>query len=317
MKPVLPVRFDGIPLDMRRESGRWGVWHFESRSDKPTKVPYSVRTQRPAASTRPDEWCDFPEAAAYLLRMRNMDGLGFRLGEGWAGVDLDGCVDTETGEIHPWASAIVERLNSYTEVSPSGTGLKIFLVAEAESARHKTTDVPIKAIEVYTTGRYFTVTGHHLGSTPLDFGERTPELTALYKDLFPIAEPQPRAMPLPLPSLEDNQVIAKMMGAKNGGGIWTLWKGDYSAYGSKSEADLALVSHISFYVGRNPARIDAIFRQSELYRPKWDEKHGAETYGAMTIAKVLSEAREFYRPHAAASGVHSGGLNWWRSLSPA
>lgn len=299
------VALDGIPWEMRTCPQRWGGWRLEHRNGKPTKVPWSI-VGRPheAASTKPEDWCDFPEAAAFYVRRTKpiMTGLGFRLGEGWAGVDLDGCRDPESGTIHPWAQDVINRLDSYTEVSPSQTGVKVFLVAELPSQeRHRTKDVPIKEIEIYDRGRYFTVTGHHLLHTPTEFAERTPELAALYQELFPPEKRQEVRPPQAPMSLDDSQVISKMLGAKNGNTIWRLWNGDTSAYGSKSEADLALVNHIAFYVGRHPARIDNIFKQSKLYRDKWDERHGADTYGSITIAKALSEAREFYR------GAHPDG----------
>lgn len=317
---TLDVALDGIPWDMRVCPQRWGGWRLESRSGKPTKVPWSI-VDRPheAASTKPEDWCDFPEAAAFYVRRSKpiMTGLGFRLGDGWAGVDLDGCRDPDIGTIHPWAQEVINRLDSYTEVSPSGTGVKVFLVAEMPSqTRHRTKEVPIKEIEMYDRGRYFTVTGHHLAGTPTEFAERSPELGALYSELFPPEKPQENRREVPAPTLDDSQLISKMLGAKNGQAVWRLWNGDTGAYGSKSEADLALVSHIAFYVGRVPARIDSIFRQSKLYRDKWDEKHGAETYGSITIAKALSDAREFYRGPTA-TGTRSEGLPWWPSLNPA
>lgn len=292
--------FSQIPWDMRNDD-RWGCWRLEQRQAKPTKVPWSI-VGRPheAASTKPEDWCGFPEAASfYILRRKPvMTGLGFRLGEGWAGVDLDGCRNPETGKIHPWAWSVIKRLDSYTEISPSLTGVKIFLVAEMPTQeRHRSKDVPIKEIEIYDRGRYFTCTGQHLEDTPLEFAERSPELAELYRELFPPEQTRQTVTPTPMPTLADSELISKMLGAKNGSAVWQLWNGDTGAYGSKSEADLALISHISFYVGRNPARIDSIFRQSRLYRDKWNERHGAETYGALTIAKALSEAREFYSAH--------------------
>lgn len=290
-----------IPLEMRIETQRWSIWRYEERDGKPTKVPYRLDGRR-AASTNPSDWTGFPEAAAYLLRERDCEGLGFRLGEGWAGVDLDKVRDPATNVIQEWALDVIEMLDSYSEISPSLTGFKIFCRGSLPLGRRRVGGQPdymgtlTAEIETYDAGRYFTVTG--LGVSPGVLGDRTAELTAFHVAYLPQEVERKESPPQVQPaSLEDNELISKMLGAKNGSAVWRLWNGDAAAYGSRSEADLALVSHIAFYAGPTPVRIDAIFRQSKLYRDKWDEQHGPETYGAITIAKALSQAREFYRAH--------------------
>jgi P4 family phage/plasmid primase-like protien len=74
------------------------------------------------------------------------------------GIDLDDCVD-EHGAIAPQATAILEAVEGYAEISPSGTGLKIFTRAKLDTA-HVDHD---KGLEIYPKGRYFTVTGHEIG----------------------------------------------------------------------------------------------------------------------------------------------------------
>ena len=70
------------------------------------------------------------------------------------------------------------------------------------------------------------------------------------------------------------------------------------AYSSPSEADLALCSILSFWMKKNPGLIDSIFRQSNLYRPKWDEKHYSDgrTYGQETISMATELCTEVYNP---------------------
>ena len=85
-----------------------------------------------------------------------------------------------------------------------------------------------------------------------------------------------------------------MFSSKNGYDIHTLFSGNTSGYASHSEAALALVSHLAYWTNGDTSRIDSLFRQSGLMRDKWNEKHGAQTYGTMTIAKVL----ENFSPHA-------------------
>ena len=99
LEKLRAVELDGIPYEMRT-APRWGLWCIEYRDGEPTKVPYSVVTGERASTTKLADWTTFDLTAAYFLRCRKHDGLGFVLGDGWAGVDLDGCRDPETGELN-------------------------------------------------------------------------------------------------------------------------------------------------------------------------------------------------------------------------
>src|SRR5690349_5608008 len=120
-----------IPECMRKER-RWLVWAYQDRQGKKTKEPFCAwhndgRVPH-ASSTDPATWSSFEEALAFWKNNQGrFEGLGFVLGDGWAGVDLDDCIDPLTGEIEDWAHCDIDELNSYTEISPSGRGLKIFL----------------------------------------------------------------------------------------------------------------------------------------------------------------------------------------------
>ena len=79
-----------------------------------------------------------------------------------------------------------------------------------------------------------------------------------------------------------------------GGALWRgIWE---DAHDSQSEADLALCNHLAFWCGRNPARMDHLFRQSGLYRPKWDERHFGDgrTYGEVAIAKACAACTDVF-----------------------
>jgi primase-polymerase (primpol)-like protein len=162
----------GIP-DELKELLRWVVWLLELRDEKWTKVPYHVDTGRRASTTDPSTWSTFARAfAAYHVGLhdpgaRRYDGIGFvfTAQDPYAGVDLDKVLDPTTGVLKPWARKIIEFLDSYTEVSPSGTGVKIFLRAKVPSGRRVVT-LDGSRIEMYDQARYFTVTGHRLESLP-------------------------------------------------------------------------------------------------------------------------------------------------------
>lgn len=94
--------------------------------------------------------------------------------------------------------------------------------------------------------------------------------------------------------LPDKELLRKAMAAANGEKFSALWFGDSSSYSSQSEADLALCDLLAFWTARDAVRMDRLFRQSGLFREKWDSKRGAETYGSWTIDRAISGTTEVY-----------------------
>jgi putative DNA primase/helicase len=147
---LLPVRAESISEELRVRP-QWVVW--KAVGDKPDKVPYSARTGRKASSTDLLTWSTFQEA---LEAYENGDhaGLGFVFSSAdpYTGIDLDDCVDAD-GEIELWALEIVRYFDSYTELSASGSGLHIIVRGDVPNRRKG-------EVEVYSSKRFFTVTGH-------------------------------------------------------------------------------------------------------------------------------------------------------------
>jgi hypothetical protein len=151
---------------------RWVGWREERRDGKATKMPFSSVTGRAASSIDPSTWATLDEALSYAERA-GMTGVGIMLGGGLGGVDLDACRDPDTGAIKAWAQKVVDAFSSYTEISPSGTGLKVF--ALGAPAELPASTIPIDApstngkrpaIEAYVSGRYFTITGRIVADAP-------------------------------------------------------------------------------------------------------------------------------------------------------
>lgn len=145
---------DNVPRDLQRRQ-QWIVWKYEQREGKWTKVPYGPRTRQLAKSNDFSTWASFPEA---LELLEEYDGVGFvfSLDDAYCGIDLDKCRNKDTGDIEAWAMDIIEKLDGYTEVSPSGTGVHIIVLANPKKNTNR------KQIEVYSEGRFFTVTGEVL-----------------------------------------------------------------------------------------------------------------------------------------------------------
>lgn len=162
---------------------QWICWREEEREGKPTKIPlkpYHTNGSLRAKSDDPETWRELETAIEFHRSDRvDTDGIGFMFASDGSvvGIDLDGCRDPESGEITAWAEDIVERLDSYTEVSPSGTGVHVLVEGGLPRGRRRRDEV-----EMYDEGRYFTVTGEHVEETPQEVKRRQDALTAVHSD---------------------------------------------------------------------------------------------------------------------------------------
>ena len=175
-------------LDRFAQLSRWVGWRNRRRGDDVTKVPFSPSTGAEAKADDPATWTTQAHAQAWARRSVNGEGGGIGielgdLGDGTAlgGVDLDTCRD-EQGTFTPWAQDAMRDLASYTEVSPSGSGAKVFFLYDATAlpdlrramgTQHgkswkQGTGKHAPGIEMHVSNRYFTVTGQALDSTPSD-----------------------------------------------------------------------------------------------------------------------------------------------------
>ena len=275
---------------------QWVCWRYEERAAKPTKVPYSPRSDTRARSDDPSTWGTYDEARQ--ASESGYDGVGFvfTAEDPFCGVDLDGCLDAETGEVAPWAVEILEELDSYTEVSPSGTGLHVIVRAELpEGGRRK------GSVEMYDRGRFFTMTRRRLPDRPGQIEYRQAQIDSLHTRLFRDLPREPIRSVIfsgtaPDKGLDDEEILHRARSAANGERFAALWAGDRSGYASDSEADLAFCSMLAFWTGPDEERIASLFSRSGLVREKW----GRDDYRKRTIARALDGATEFYSPEGTA-----------------
>jgi putative DNA primase/helicase len=294
---ALPVIPEQIPEPLKALK-QFVIWRYFWIADKHIwdKPPLNGRTGNAASSTNPATWTTFDQTTkSYASGL--FDGIGFVLCKKnqRVGCDLDHCRDPATGEIDAWAWDIIQALNTYTEISPSGTGFHLLAEGTLPGKGRKK-----GAIEFYDTARYLTLTGQHLNGTPTTIEPRQDAINALLIRVFGPSQtesnpqnPQPNGNSS---SIEDDEILVKACAARNGEKFQRLWKGDTTDYASngnagQSEADLGLCALIAFWT-RVPEQIDRLFRRSDLMRPKWDETRGDETYGAMTIRKALAFQRD-------------------------
>jgi NrS-1 polymerase HBD domain len=290
---------DQLPPDIV-QSTRAVVWKFETRDGKATKVPYIPH--RPSERAKVDDprtWNTFWVAYDAVVDGK-ADGIGIVLigDDDLIGTDLDGCVKKDTAVIGPEALAIVQLVNSYTEITPSGKGLRIFARGHLPPGRRVRRGVGHTGVELYETGKYLTITGQHVEGTPRTIETRTRELVALHAQVFGVEQPSAAVAGPDQPvSLTDAELLVKACTARNGAGFAALWDGNLAAYhGDASAGDLALCNQLAFWTGRNAEQIDRLFRQSQLMRPKWDSRRGKSTYGTWTITKAINDCTTVYTP---------------------
>lgn len=159
VRPVaLPVKYANIPLSLTNLM-RWVCWRYVLKRRKNgapywTKVPYQPGG-REARTNDPSTWSSYEECqSAYALG--DFDGLGLVLSDELTGVDLDDCIDPVTGEMSAEAKEALERIAGYAEISPSGTGIKIFTISNLDGSH------TAPGYEIYRGARYFTITGASL-----------------------------------------------------------------------------------------------------------------------------------------------------------
>jgi AAA domain len=172
---------ENIPAELKRLE-QWVCWRGEWSGEKLNKPPKQPNGNA-ASSTDERTWSTFDHALSGVRRWKRY-GVGFAGLERtpYTGIDLDGCI--EAGEIHPSAQEIVDHFGSYTEITPTGTGLRIWIEAEKVPTWSANKGGEID-IEVYSRGRFFTVTGRHLGGTPRTIDRRQAELDAFMRDYAP------------------------------------------------------------------------------------------------------------------------------------
>jgi len=183
-----------IPPDLR-ERDQWVVWRYEKRAGRRTKIPYDPRSGGNASAADPETWTAFDVAWETFQQTRRYDGLAyvFSVDDPFCGFDLDDCLD-EGGQLL-WGADLLETLDSYCEISPSGRGLKLIVCGKKPAyARCKAPWNGGGTIEIYDQRRLFAITGQRFAGTNPEIVDRQTELDALCRQLWGSLHPpaQPR-----------------------------------------------------------------------------------------------------------------------------
>ncbi len=286
---LVPLRADDIPEDLKTVA-RWTAWRLTMRGQRPTKEPVNPWTGHNASSTDPHTWAPF-DVALHRYETNSLDGLMFALGTGYAGVDIDKCRDRNTGEISADARAMVTDLDSYTEISPSGTGLKVFMrgVLPPDCRRKG-------QVEMYDAGRLFTMTGYHLGGTPVTVEERTSQLAALHRSVFGDAVTAVAAQPHVWTSVRSGMGVLRERATRGRIRRTTLTLLDTTgaaSYSSASEADAAIAAAL---IGAGLTRDEALALLLDSARGQDAIRRKSQRHGLTYLQRTVAHAADFVGP---------------------
>lgn len=280
VKAFYPETFKALPI--------WGLWRLEERNGKQTKVPYNARTLRRASSTNPEDWTSFDNARSTLsAHSKEFSGLGLVILEQYhiLFLDVDHCF-SEDGELDQRGIDLLQTFADpaqYIELSQSRTGLHAFVLGSIPRSFKN----PKNGCEMYSRDRFCALTGWAVSPhEPAECESAIKYWFEKYKtqrkehNVNPASEAE---------ATESDQWIIDHAKA-HGGKFPALFDGDWrsAGYESQSEADMALCIILAFWTNRDPKAMDRIFRQSGLYRKKWERSD----YRESTISKAIDEQKD-------------------------
>ena len=306
-RPALPAPdADAFP-DALTRTPHWVGWKWGTRDGKRTKLPMNphwrpdlteaerVEIKYNASTTDPATWADFATARAFALR--HGYGLGFILAPPFVGIDLDHCRDAATGDMSTLGVSVLSNLDTYAEVSVSGTGVKAIAYGEKPGERCRKNGLEL---EIYSGKRMFALTGQRLDDAPLQINDCQDAISHIYtaafgRTLSSVDSPAPAFV-----TDDDDRTVIDWLTTYRPK-FAPLWAGDTGAYsGDQSAADQALSNMLAFRTG-DENRVDRLFRLSGLYREKWERTD----YRHATITKAMQQRRFFTPPRSTLSSVDS------------
>ena len=288
-------------LDELKSQPVWICWNFRTRASekdgKCTKVPCAASGNKTGTNDEyRDTWVTFDEAKAAAAE-KHYSGVGFVIPEGYFFLDID-----HKPLDDPYVVKMLERFGSYAEKSVSGEGIHIYGKCDFSKVPTEKKDDKLKLNRKYYTKNPNNGTELYIGGLTNRFAVFTEDvvqneslkectnaiLVTLNKDMLrDKPDPHAKREQLARQVTEQNaEIIIHNLGAqKNWEKFYRLFEeGDISAFGSQSEADLALCTMIAFRTGERPELIDSVFRKSALYREKWER----DDYREDTIAKAIA-----------------------------
>ena len=303
--------YENIPDNLKKEK-RWCVYKIIQRDGKNTKLPL-MPSAKPAKSNDKATWHSYEDCIAALNRNIG-DGLGFFLGDGYIGIDIDKVSDDIMAYSLDYRASsmtadFLRGISTYAELSPSKTGLHFIGKGKVpgERKRHKN-------LEIYDEGRFFTVTGNVIKDK--DRSHIKPieqELLPLYQKYMPAvgnqSEDKEKRNEKEKKSIKENPFVQRYRQSSNdvlellfekgyfsytGEDLRRIYYGNYESYfNSRSEADFFMLQRLLYYTGNVEMAI-SLMENSGLKREKWYKRRGNTNYIHYIANKAISSINQFY-----------------------
>lgn len=257
------MNFNKIP-DKLKTHALWCVW-------KQGKIPCNPRTGKNAQSNIPETFSDF-ETACNALEKGQYEGLGINIHNGFSAIDIDHCID-EKGELSGMAKDIITKMGSYTEISPSGTGIHIIFTMHDflfDKEAYYINNQKI-GLEVYIAGatkKFITITGNAINDN--DIADNPTDLQEILEKYM--LKPQSPASNFNSISIPTNSKICYLqIGLEKDKKLIDYWNGNRTLR-SESENDMGFMSKLLYWTNGNVDEAIKAFRASP-YASQKDPAH--------------------------------------------
>ena len=303
-----------LPSELKKLT-RWVRWKLQVKDGRPTKVPYQMNGDG-ASTTNASTWTTYQNAVKDMV-INAEQGVGFVLNDdGITGIDLDGCRNPETGDLTEWAESIINACNSYTEITPSGTGVRV-LLRGVIPGKDKVFNLNPAAgygdkvkIEIYSTARYFTTTGNSYFEDEEAGGVEAVDLIPIYQLLQDTRAkyPAPKNPKSEAADAGESTPITYEPGTTLKTDKYTIFKRGHIVegvpnfqitdgvgtltYPSHSEADLGFATVLAFHHDCDEKKMEDDFRESPMWREKWERTKQYDFKKALETASRIKERQE-------------------------
>ena len=288
-----------VPEDLKQVK-RWCLYKIMERDGKKTKVPLQPNGKF-AKSTDISTWNTY-DTCLKALSKNIGEGLGFMLGDGYLGIDIDKVTEDmneyfKDNNADSMTADFLRNISTYAEFSPSKTGLHFIGKGKIPGERKRYNN-----LEIYDKDRFFTVTGNAIKDK-----DRTgiknieSELKPLYDKYMPkpkMANIENRKLPNLIFYGGDRNVLEKLFDrgyfSYSGEDLRQIYNGNYGSYfKSRSEADFFMLQRLIYYTG-NISEAVSLMESSGLRRDKWYKRRGGTNYLNYVAEKAFNGMSTFY-----------------------
>lgn len=295
--------YSKVPQELK-ELPNWGLFRkeWDARKGKYNKYPINAENGELAKSNDPSTWTSFAHAVE-KVNQYGAAGLAFFIQPPYMLIDLDHCFEdiqrVKGGDHENEVADFIDRTQSYTELSVSGEGIHIITKGNfpGPKRRHNNVEMYLEERFVALTGNVFgkavdqinTVSDDNLKYLYQTYLDKQGKVIPLSDDITGPTEPS---------TLTANQVIEKALASAQGPKFKKFMDGDWQdmGYTSHSDADQGFANILAFWCAKDKGLMDEVFRQSKMYRPKWDEKRGKGTYADLTLNEAINKTTNVYQP---------------------